>query len=215
MSASKKPTAAQRNANRNAMLANVTTTSFKVTLASTSAIAAVQAAGIDKAQQATTRTAFMIGALAGILHPTAETLTDEMVTMAKAVLAAAGNTAKTLKSGQSRRTDAQERAYGLARYHWSRILNRAEVQSLEARGGARKPRPATAKPDATKPGATKPDAAKPALPIATGKADVADFYRAQAAIMLAYTNKNAKVVPPAFASLLQDFNAKLAALMKG
>lgn len=211
MSASKKPTAAQRNANRNAMLANVTTTSFKVTLASTSAIAAVQAAGIDKAQQATTRTAFMIGALAGILHPTAETLTDEMVTMAKAVLAAAGKDAKALKSGQSRRTEAQERAYGLARYHWSRILNRAEVQSLEARGGARKPRPATAKPATAKPAT---GTAKPALPIATGKADVADFYKSQAALMLAYTNKNAKVVPPAFASLLQDFQTKLTALLK-
>lgn len=209
MSSNKKPTAAQRNANRNAMLLNVTNTAARVAIASGAAIAAVQAAGIDKDQQATTRTAFMIGALAGILNPTAEKLTEDMLATAKAVLAAAGKDAKALKAGQSRRTEAQERAYGLARYHWSRILKLADVQSQEARGGARKPRAAKAKPDVS-----KPDVSKPALPIATGKADVADFYRSQAALLLAYTNKNAKVVPPAFASLLQDFNAKLVALMK-
>lgn len=199
--ASSKRTATKSNIG--AMLANVRATSFRAALATSTAVAAVQAAGISKDHQAKTREAFMIGCIAGLMFPAAETLDMAMETAAFRLLTAAGKDAKSLKDGQSRRTAAEETMYALARYHWSRILKLADVKSADGRGTKRGTKKAAAKAAAS---------AKPATPVATGRKDVVDFYQGQAALMLTFANKNASVVPAEIASIIQDVVAKLKAL---
>lgn len=194
----------RKPSNIGAMLANVRSTSFRAALATSTAVAAVQAAGISKTQQAATREAFIVGCIAGLMNPNAEALLPGMEDAARTLLKAAGKDAKALKDGQSRRTAAEETMYALARYHWSRILKLADVKSMDGRGAKR----GTKKPASAKAAAS----AKPATPIATGRKDVVDFYKGQAALMLTFANKNAKVVPAEIASLVQDVVAKLKAL---
>lgn len=199
--ASSKRTATKSNIG--AMLANVRSTSFRAALATSAAVAAVQAAGISKTQQAATREAFIVGCMAGLMYPNIEALTPDAEAAARVVIKAAGKDAKSLKDGQSRRTPGQETMYALARYHWSRILKLADVKSTDGRGTKR-----GTKKTATKKGAD----ASPATPIATGRKDVVDYYKGQAALMLTFANKNASVVPAEIASIIQDVVAKLKAL---
>lgn len=123
--------------------------------------------------------------------------------------AGATGTAK-LKKGQSRRTAAEEKAYGNAREYWSKVLSEAGLSGAKTNADKNKAK-RTAKP------AAKP-AAQPAAPVKAvklgkvkDKESFIDYAMNQAAALLASSNKNAAIVPGPVADAIMAFHSAMTA----
>lgn len=102
------------------------------------------------------------------------------------------------KEGQGRRNAKQEAAYASARQVWSRLLKKAAVTPKGKGAGnnnaAKKGQGATTDAAETvAPIVAAPD--KPVAPVAVTPDAAREFMAQQAAMLLAYANKNAKVMP--------------------
>jgi hypothetical protein len=127
----------------------------------------------------------------------------------------------TAKGGTAdkRRTKEQERWYGNARQAWSDIINLAGLSASDARGGNNNQSgaKATRAPQtATVPAAVEVDrdgepVATPVAPAVVGPVEAVAYFKTQAATMLAYTNKHAKVIGPQAREAVRQFHL----VMKG
>ena len=157
------------------------------------------------------RDRFIVGHMAFALHPKAETATYAMLAKAETVMAAKGkgSTGKLAK-GQSRRTEAQERAYGAARKAWHLVVKAAEVTATDNRGGANN----TGK---VKTGSNKPDIVKAAANDVAPKAATAEvaneYFRQTAVTALAFANKNAGITSPEIGLIVRRFHREMLAAL--
>ncbi len=126
----------------------------------------------------------------------------------------------TAKGGPAdkRRTKEQERWYGNARQAWSDIISLAGLTASDGRGGAnnqtgakstRAPQTSTVPASETPtPTGAKAD---PVAPAVVGPVEAVAYFKTQAATMLAYTNKHAKVIGPQAREAVRQFHL----VMKG
>lgn len=157
---------------------------------------ALKAAG---GEQEILRAAVIEGALCGSLF--AGDTSEDTLAKVRKILSNVGHGATGKpKEGQGRRTAAQETACASARQVWSRLLKKAKVASADKRGGAAGAKAANAAKAAGK-RAIEQDAkivsapTAPVAPVAVTAQVAREFVAQQAAMLLAYANKNAKVMP--------------------
>ena len=128
----------------------------------------------------------------GKLTPAQEAEFDRVFFKKRCNMRSDAAVAKAMKRG-AKRTDAQKAALALARKIRQRARDDAGVKANDARGGARTPTvptaPATPKPTATM------------IPPAVTPAEAAAF-------LLAYANKNAKVMPAVLMREIKAFASK-------
>lgn len=169
--------------------------------------ALVKAIGKNATAGKAVQRAFYIGFIAQRVLPDALSLTAPAEALAVAIIDAAGIDAKKLADGQMRRNKAQETVYGAARKAWSRIIGEAKAKPMDKRGASSKraARTPTATSDAT-------NDMLQATPKAKDKAGVSSYLLQQSATMLAYINKNAKLVTPQQSSAVSDFHAAIKAI---
>lgn len=212
--AARKISSAEKQATRTKMLNGIATAAFHFVGADTALIAAVRAAGKDWTKQKDVKDMFTRGYVAGRMFPghVGEPTLAMLDGAAKVISAPGAGSTKP-----DRRTTEQERYYGGARVAWHALLKRAEVKTTESRGGANNTGKRSAR--TTKAGQEKAkqalaNAGKPAeivkgasaTPKAAGPAEIVQFLQQQAAMLMAYTNKNAKHFGPELRKAVYDFH---------
>lgn len=120
---------------------------------------------------------------------------------------------KLAKGMKGRRTKEQEAALNATRVHLHALLKEMGVGTVSAQGAHnRKPRPSTvpaSEGETSKPAAPKASELRDATPKYKNGAEVHAHLEQQAAMLLAFINKNASVVIPSDSSAVQDFIAAL------
>ncbi len=109
---------------------------------------------------------------------------------------------RAVAANKDKPSDAVKAAFAAARKRWSRFLSDNGLTTTEARGGARKPRPGTVKPDGvtTVAGTTAPASVllkagetAPATPVTLAIGDIETAFRESGARLAALCNANAKL----------------------
>ena len=119
------------------LLNTIVAAGWNVNNAKQEAVAAIKQAG--GAEQKFVRESFVVGWMACKLFNNAKfdgAITVKMENAALSILNKKGKDAKTLKTGEKRRTDAEELLYHNARHAWRGVLFIAQVKSADKRGGA-------------------------------------------------------------------------------
>ncbi len=143
-------------ATRTLALADVAPAAFALASARGAAVAAVRAALAVKVKQDDIRARFIVGYVARLLAPADAVISSVLLDDAAKVLKLKGYVAPakvqaasktkpgkgaaqgtTAHKAESRRSEAQERAYTAARTQWSRVLADAGLTAMDKRGGAR------------------------------------------------------------------------------
>lgn len=186
----------------------------------------------DKALFETTRHAYQTGRMAFALFAGSNIPDVEKLAKAKVARDSADCEGKgKLKTGQRRRTKAEQAAYNSAKVAWSRLLNAAGLVTQDKRGGAtnakgtRPDRPASAKAQAKADGKesvsiSAADAAKYVPPKVADVGKASAFVRQQASMLLAFVesaNQRAmkvsnETLPVAMCSAVADFKAAIDAI---
>lgn len=189
---------------RKLMLASVAPASLNEATARNAAIAAVKAAG---GNDPLVRREYIAGRIGGGLRRLGSNATDAMLIKdGYAVIDMAGKDASRVADGQTRRSPEQERLYGAGRVAWSALLRDAGIVSMTSRDTSK-----TRKPKA---GANKKAANnnRPASPKVKDASAALAHVVLQAAALLSFTNKNAKIMPPALSTAIGDFNTAVKAV---
>jgi hypothetical protein len=194
-------------------LALVAPAAFKEGVARSVVIETVRAAiGNSRSEKrfAEVRARFIIGRMAArIQSNAADTL---RIAAAEVAFNSAGATGTAkLAKGKRRRTTEEQAAYDAARVAWSGILKDGGIKSLDKRGGGsashKNKRGATGK-RTKKPGN---DNAKPVAPNLIEPSKIAAFLDQQAAMLLAFNNKNAGKMTLAERNAIEAFHASIKA----
>lgn len=164
-------------------------------------------AAYSKATADKVRLEYIVGRIAGSRLLPSNGTEAERIANARLIIAKAGEKGTaTLKKGQSRRTNAEQRAYDSARVLWSNVLRDAGIKTVEARGGSK----ATGKRKAQAGKVAKKEAAnvnRPASPKFKTLVALLEYTGTQVKAMKGTFTKTANLVPPELSSALQDFGA--------
>ena len=169
-------------------LADMAVAGFAYARAHASVTALIKVTGATKAA----RKQFIIGYMAARSNPAAAELSPAMLSKATTAFNAKGKDSKgKVAKGQARRTEEQERAYGAARKAWHLIVKAAGVEAADKRGGANNKGKANAGKVPAKAPASGP---VQVAPKAKSGGEATAYVMQQAAMLLAFANKNAALL---------------------
>lgn len=163
-------------------------------------------AAYTKATADKVRIEYIVGRIAGSRLLPSNGTNPERIANARVIVTKAGEKGTaTLKKGQSRRTNAEQRAYDSARVLWSGILRDAGIKTVETRGGSKATGKRKAQAGKVKAKVQANDN-RPASPKVKTLVALLEYVGIQNKAMNATFTKNAALVPPQLSSALQDFS---------
>lgn len=192
------------SAQRKLLLGNVAASALNEGTARNVAIAAIKAAG---GNDPLVRREYIAGRIGAGLRRLGSNLPDkELIASGYAIIDMAGKDAAKVADGQSRRSPEQERLYGAARVAWASVMRDAGIGANKAKDTSKSRKARHGSNDNSKAKA-KPVNLRQALSpkVADGPKAVAHVSMAAAAL-LSFSNRNAKVMPPALITAIQDFS---------
>jgi hypothetical protein len=194
-----------------ATLASVAVAAFNEGLSRGQVIEAVRVAiGNSRSEKrfADVRARYIIGRMAARINSNAEP--KLRIAGAEVAFNSVGATTAKVAKGKRRRSPEEQAAYDAARVAWSSILKDAGIKSRDKRGGGsdkhKNKRGATHKVTKKAKGANDNRQVAPKLSDAN---KIAAFLQQQAAMLLAFNNKNAKHMTLEQRNAIADFHAAI------